>query len=79
VGFAWAWTSGGGHYMVATGVEIDEDNVQYVTINDPWAPDVGEQVTLTYEDWVSGPAGTDATATVSYTHMADDYGISARN
>ena len=79
VGFAWAWTGGGGHYMVATGTEVDDDNVQYVTINDPWAPNVGDQVTLTYDDWVAGPAGTDPTATVSYTHMADDYGITAQN
>jgi hypothetical protein len=74
VGFAWAWSTGGGHYMVATGTQV-EDGTEYVTINDPWAPNVGEQVTLTYEDWVAGPAGTDPTATASYTHMADDYGI----
>ena len=77
VGFAWAWTGGGGHYMVAIGTEVDE-GTQYVTINDPWAPNVGEQVTLLYSDWVSGNAGTDATANASYTHMADDYGISKK-
>ena len=61
--------------MVATGTEVGDDGTQYVTINDPWAPNIGDQVTLTYADWVAGPAGTDPTATVSYTHMADDYGI----
>jgi hypothetical protein len=75
VGFAWSWSTGGGHYMVATGTEVGDDGTQYVTINDPWAPNIGDQVTLTYTDWVAGPAGTDSTATVSYTHMADDYGI----
>ena len=79
VGFAWAWTGGGGHYMVATGTTIDSTGTQWVSINDPWAPNVGEQVTLTYADWVAGPAGVDPTATTSYTHMADDYGIALQN
>jgi chitodextrinase len=75
VGFSWHWSSGGGHYMVAIGAEVDENGVEWVTVNDPWSPNVGEQVVLTYEDYVSGPAGVDATATTSYTHWLDQYGI----
>ncbi len=79
VGFGWHWNSGGGHYMVATGTEVDEDNVQYVTFNDPWAPNVGEQVTLTYAEWVSGTATDPTVGGASYTHWRDDYGISKQN
>ena len=80
VGFAWAWDSGGGHYMVATGASTDEDNVQYVSFNNPWAPNVGDQVTLTYEEWVGSIIGTDPTSGLTgYTTWRDDYGISNQN
>jgi len=79
VGFAWSWTGGGGHYMVATGTEVDANSVEYVNVSDPWLPNVGDEVTLTYDDWVAGPAGVDPTATSSYTHLADDYGITPHN
>jgi hypothetical protein len=80
VGFAWRWDSGGGHYMVATGASTDADNVQYVSFNDPWAPNVGDQVTLTYEEWTGSSIGTDPTSGLGgYTFWRDDYGISNNN
>jgi hypothetical protein len=70
VGFGWAWDSGGGHYMVAIGAETGENNAQFVTINDPDPVNAGDQVTLTYAEWVNTP-GTS-------THWSDDYGISPK-
>ena len=42
IAFSWHWTGGGGHMMVITGYLV-MDGVQYVTVNNPWAPNVGAQ------------------------------------
>lgn len=63
--FSWHWTGGGGHMMVVTGyVTIDTTN--YVSINDPWAPNVGNQRVITYDDYVSGS---------DHTHWNDFYNV----
>jgi len=58
----WAWTGGGGHMMVGIGYTTI-DGTNWVAINDPWAPNVGDQYMRTYDQYVSGPG---------YTHW-DDY------
>jgi hypothetical protein len=56
VAFSWAWTGGGGHMMVATGYSIlGKPGTLYVSINDPWPPNVGDQRTITYALYVKGP------------------------
>src|SRR5690242_13114640 len=42
MGFSWGWTGGGGHMMVASGY-LTLLNTNYVYVNDPWAPNVGDQ------------------------------------
>jgi hypothetical protein len=53
IAFSWAWTSGGGHMMVAVGYVVIA-GTNYVAINDPWAPGVGDQRVITYQEYVSG-------------------------
>ncbi len=68
VPYSWHWNSGGGHMMVVTGY-IEVGGTKYVTVNDPWAPNVGNQYLLTYDAFVSGP---------SYTHWDDFYDITKK-
>ena len=65
VAFSWHWTGGGGHMMVVTGYAVI-DGENYVFINDPWAPNVGGQYPITYDDYVSGS---------DHTHWNDYYDI----
>jgi len=72
VAFAWAWNSGGGHALVATGAHVTDTSgtiQQWVSINDPWSPNVGDQYDYLYSDWVSGS---------TYTHWRDTYNIVKR-
>jgi hypothetical protein len=66
VAFAWGWTGGGGHAMVATGAWTSADNRQWVTFNDPWAPNVGDRTDVLYTDWVSN---------AGHEHWLDTYNI----
>jgi hypothetical protein len=65
IAFSWHWTRGGGHMMVITGYAII-DGENWVFINDPGAPNVGSQYSITYEDYVSGS---------DHTHWNDFYDI----
>jgi hypothetical protein len=65
VAFSWHWTGGGGHMMVARGYLVS-NNVDYVDVNNPWAPNVGDQYYTTYSDYVSGS---------DHTHWTDYYAI----
>ncbi len=65
IAFSWHWTGGGGHMMVVTGYTVIDD-VQYVSINDPWSPNVGDQRIITYDEYVSGS---------DHTHWNDYYNI----
>jgi hypothetical protein len=64
--YSWAWTGGGGHMMVVIGY-VSINGVNYVTINDPWPPGVGDQRTILYDTYVSGSG---------YTHWDDYYNVS---
>ena len=65
VAFAWGWTGGGGHMMVAIGARtIGTSN--FVTMNDPWAPNWGGQSDLLYSAFVSGSG---------YSHWTDIYNV----
>lgn len=63
--FSWHWNGGGGHMMALIGY-VTVDDVQYVVINDPWAPNVGDQRIITYDAYVSGSG---------YTHWDDYYNV----
>lgn len=64
--FSWHWPGGGGHMMVAIGY-VTLEGTNYVTVNDPWAPNVGNQWVNTY-DWYVASAG-------DHTHWNDYYDI----
>lgn len=69
VGFAWEWTGGGGHYMVAKGYSTGMCNM--VAINDPWPwnTDVnkgGTSKLISYSEYVKSS---------THTHLVDDYNI----
>jgi hypothetical protein len=49
--FTWKWPGGGGHVMVAIGYRTIA-GVDYVEINDPWAPNVGDHRFITYDYYV---------------------------
>jgi len=66
--FSWHWTGGGGHMMVVVGYAV-LNNVNYVSINDPWAPNVGNQRFITYDEYVSGS---------DHTHWNDYYNITKK-
>jgi Papain-like cysteine protease AvrRpt2 len=63
--FSWHWDGGGGHMMVVIGYTTI-DGTTYVTVNDPWAPNVGDQSIKTYAAYVSGSG---------YTHWNDYYDV----
>lgn len=63
--FSWHWSGGGGHMMVVIGY-VTIDGTDYVTINDPWPPNMGDQSVKTYAAYVSGSG---------YTHWNDYYDI----
>ena len=66
--FSWAWTGGGGHMMVVIGY-AQINGVNYVAINDPWAPNVGDQRFITYDNYVSG---------ADHTHWDDYYDVTKK-
>lgn len=65
VAFSWHWNGGGGHMMAAVGYST-AGGVNYVTIDDPWAPCNGDQRIIPYTAYVSG---------TGYTHWDDFYRI----
>ncbi len=66
--FSWHWNDGGGHMMVVRGY-VTLEGTNYVYVNDPWAPNEGEQRIDTYASYVSGS---------TYTHWDDFYGITKK-
>ena len=52
VAFAWRWVGDGGHMMVITGFST-VGGTNYVHINDPWAPCLGDTRIITYDEYVS--------------------------
>lgn len=66
VAFSWGWPGGGGHMMVVIGYKT-VDGVNYVEVNDPWAPNVGSHYFITYDYYVSSPN--------HHTHWDDFYAI----
>jgi hypothetical protein len=66
--FSWHWTGGGGHMMVVIGyAEIGTS--RFVAINDPWAPNVGDQRFIAYDEYVSG---------TDHTHWDDYYDVTKK-
>lgn len=63
--FSWHWSGGGGHMMVVRGY-VTLEGTNYVYVNDPWAPNVGDLRIQTYASYVSGSG---------YTHWDDFYDI----
>jgi hypothetical protein len=70
VNFSWGWAGGGGHIMVAKGIN-DDNGGQWVLMNDPWPPNAGTSRWITYADYVS--------AANQYSHWRDYSAISPRN
>lgn len=68
IAFSWHWTGGGGHMMVVYGY-AEIGGVQYLAINDPWAPNVGDTRYITYSEYVSGS---------NHTHWDDFYDITKK-
>lgn len=66
--FSWHWTGDGGHMMVAIGYSTVGAN-QYVEVNNPWPPNVGDHYTHTYADYVSG---------LDHTHWDDYYNFTKK-
>jgi hypothetical protein len=65
--FAWAWHTGGGHMMVATGW-AKMGNQNFVHINNPWPPGQGDQELISYDEWVGG-------SNYDHNHWRDYYNI----
>lgn len=68
VTFAWGWTGGGGHIMVARGYRSDATG-NWVYINDPWPVNAGESRWITYADFVS--VANDHTTQIDYSGLAN--------
>jgi hypothetical protein len=66
--FAWHWTGGGGHMMVATGYTTVR-GTNWMAINNPWPPGVGDASLITYDTYVSGS---------DHTHWDDYFNISKK-
>jgi hypothetical protein len=63
--FSWHWDGGGGHMMVVTGyATVNSEN--FVSVNNPWPPNIGDQYSQTYDDYVQGSG---------YTHWNDYYDV----
>lgn len=65
IAYSWHWNGGGGHMMVIHGYVVI-DGTQYVSVQDPWAPNVGNARIVSYDSYVSG---------TGYTHWNDYYDI----
>ena len=68
VAFTWNWKSGGQHMMVATGYKVSNGE-NYVTVNNPWPPLLGDTMIIPYSEYVSGS---------DHTHSTDFYQIEKR-
>ena len=66
VPFAWGWTNGGGHAMVAAKTWVDSGGNQWVSINNPDPVNEGEQDDMTYSYWVSA---------ADHVHWQDSYNV----
>jgi hypothetical protein len=77
--FAWHWTTGGGHMMVARGFQtvtipiiqvgsftLPSLRIDMVESNNPWPPNVGTHEWISYSNYVSG---------ADHTHWNDYYNI----
>lgn len=64
--FTWHWPGGGGHMMVAKGY-FTLEGTRYVSMLDPWAPCVGNQAIITYDEYVERPG--------HHTHWDDYYEV----
>jgi len=64
--FAWHWPGGGGHMMVARGAMIREE-LQFVAVNDPWPPCVGDSAFVAYGFYNTWPG--------DHTHWDDYYEV----
>jgi hypothetical protein len=64
VTYAWGWTGGGGHIMVAVGYCYYSDTEKYILINDPWPPATGNSMWITYDEFV---------AAADHVHQQDYY------
>jgi len=67
VAFAWSWTAGGGHEMVATDAFTHIDGTQWVTVFNPGPVNQGEISDMAYSWWQSGP---------DHQHQKDFYSFS---
>jgi len=66
--FSWRWIDGGGHMMVATGyLTSSVDGRNYVSINDPWEPNIGATRTILYDVYDELPG--------NHTHWDDFYDV----
>ena len=65
IAYSWHWNGGGGHMMVIHGYAVIDGN-QFVSVQDPWAPNVGSSRITSYNTYVSGSG---------YTHWNDYYNI----
>jgi len=66
--FSWHHNKGGGHMMVVIGY-VTVNGTNYVAINDPWLPNIGDQRIITYNSFVSGS---------DYTHWDDFYNVTKK-
>lgn len=65
IAFSWHWDGGSGHMMVAVGYAT-VFGVNFVSIQDPWAPCTGDARIITYAAYVDG---------TGYSHWDDFYQI----
>jgi hypothetical protein len=63
--YSWNWDGGGGHMMVVIGYKVINGQ-NWVSINDPWSPNTGDQRDILYSDYVDG---------TGYTHGGDVYNL----
>jgi hypothetical protein len=64
--FTWHWDGGGGHMMVVKGY-LTQNGTRYVRILNPGPPCVGDEDTITYEEYVEHPG--------HHTHWDDYYDV----
>jgi hypothetical protein len=66
VPYAWGWTGGGGHAMVVVKTFVPTLSAPWVSINNPWPPNTGDQADMSYYTWVSD---------VDHVHWQDSYNV----
>ena len=74
MGFAYGWSGYVGHVLVIKGY-ITLAGTNYLVLNDPWSPCIGEERIITYEEYQdpSGPMPADST-----THWTTFYNIAKK-